>query len=143
MNERKDTPEKRGTVLLIPRRSALLAGHDNVVHVLVRVQAPEAPPEPARPTPQQAVAIVIDRSVESLRRLDRQFGSRLKTIHATADAIERWVLSADLVIGAVLVPGAAAPLQARSAAAITPRLTVGLGTLTSSKKRTCPEWNQS
>ncbi len=56
-----------------------------------------------------ADTVVIDRSVASLRRLDRQFGSRLKTIHATADAIERWVLSADLVIGAVLVPGAAAP----------------------------------
>ena len=37
------------------------------------------------------------------------FGSSLNTIYSTVDAIEQYVIDADLVIGAVLVPGAAAP----------------------------------
>ena len=52
---------------------------------------------------------LIDRDSAVLRRLDAQFGARLKTLHATAEAIEQAVLAADLVIGAVLIPGAAAP----------------------------------
>ncbi|MDP9195327.1 MAG: alanine dehydrogenase [Pseudomonadota bacterium] len=52
---------------------------------------------------------VFDRSPRRLYELDLQFGSHLQTIYATADAIEHEVLNADLVIGAVLVPGAAAP----------------------------------
>ncbi|MDY0014558.1 MAG: alanine dehydrogenase [Rhodocyclaceae bacterium] len=52
---------------------------------------------------------VIDRSVDALRRLVDQFGPRLKTLHASRDAIERAVLTADLVVGGVLIPGAAAP----------------------------------
>jgi alanine dehydrogenase len=57
----------------------------------------------------EAHVIVIDRVLPKLYDLDLQFGSRLHTVFATQDAIETHVLSADLVIGAVLVPGAAAP----------------------------------
>lgn len=56
-----------------------------------------------------ADTVVIDRSAEVLRALDRQHGARLKTVYSTRDAIEKQVLSADLVIGGVLIPGAAAP----------------------------------
>jgi alanine dehydrogenase len=52
---------------------------------------------------------VLDRSVEALRTLEREFGARVVTVYSSRDAIEQHVLSADLVIGAVLVPGAAAP----------------------------------
>jgi alanine dehydrogenase len=57
---------------------------------------------------------ILDRSLDTLRRLDNQFGSSqlgasLETLYASKDALEQQVLLADLVIGAVLVPGAAAP----------------------------------
>jgi alanine dehydrogenase len=52
---------------------------------------------------------VIDRSAEVLRRLSSQFGSSVRTVFSTRDAIAHAVAQADLVIGAVLVPGAAAP----------------------------------
>ncbi len=52
---------------------------------------------------------VIDRSVDVLRDLDRQFGARLRTAYATQHAVDEHVTAADLVIGAVLIPGAAAP----------------------------------
>jgi alanine dehydrogenase len=57
----------------------------------------------------EADVTVIDKSLERLRDLDGVFGSRLHTTYATADAIESHVSEADLVIGAVLVPGASAP----------------------------------
>ncbi|HYB09393.1 MAG TPA: alanine dehydrogenase [Alphaproteobacteria bacterium] len=57
----------------------------------------------------EAHVIVIDKSLRRLYELDLQFGAKLHTMFATMDAIEHHVLSADLVIGAVLVPGAAAP----------------------------------
>lgn len=53
---------------------------------------------------------VIDKSLERLYQLDMQFGSKISTIYSTADAIEKHVINADLVIGAVLVPGGAAPV---------------------------------
>ena len=56
-----------------------------------------------------AQVAVLDRSVEVLRRLWTQFGSRLTTVHSTREAIERYVRQADLVVGGVLVPGASAP----------------------------------
>ncbi|NKF50589.1 alanine dehydrogenase [Shewanella sp. WXL01] len=56
-----------------------------------------------------ADVVILDRSIDVLRRLNVQFGSSVKAIYSTADAIERHVLEADLVIGGVLVPGAAAP----------------------------------
>jgi alanine dehydrogenase len=52
---------------------------------------------------------VLDKSLTRLRELDMQFGPKLNTIYATAEALEHYVTTADLVIGAVLVPGAAAP----------------------------------
>lgn len=52
---------------------------------------------------------VLDRSLDRLQELDTQFGGRMKTIYSTADAVERYALEADLVVGAVLIPGAAAP----------------------------------
>ncbi|MFQ5974057.1 MAG: alanine dehydrogenase [Alphaproteobacteria bacterium] len=57
----------------------------------------------------EAKVTVIDKSLDRLKELDLQFGPILNTIFATVDAIERHALEADLVIGAVLVPGAAAP----------------------------------
>jgi alanine dehydrogenase len=57
----------------------------------------------------EASVTVIDKSLQRLKDLDMQFGSRLQTLFATMDTIEREVVAADLVIGAVLVPGAAAP----------------------------------
>lgn len=52
---------------------------------------------------------VLDKSLTRLRQLDFQFGSKLNTIFATQAAVEEYVKNADLVVGAVLVPGAAAP----------------------------------
>ncbi|MFO1056883.1 MAG: alanine dehydrogenase [Dongiaceae bacterium] len=57
----------------------------------------------------EAQVTVIDRSLDRLKQLDEQFGAKLHTIYSTVDAIESYVADADLVIGAVLVPGAAAP----------------------------------
>lgn len=56
-----------------------------------------------------ARATVLDVSVARLRDLDRQYGSRVQTIHSSAYAIEQAVIQADLVVGAVLIPGARAP----------------------------------
>lgn len=52
---------------------------------------------------------MLDRNLDVLRRLDLHFDSRIQTVYSTAEAIERLVIDADLVIGAVLIPGAAAP----------------------------------
>jgi len=52
---------------------------------------------------------VIDRSLARLKEIDALYGGRVRTVFSTADAIERHVIAADLVIGTVLVPGAAAP----------------------------------
>src|SRR6201991_1507844 len=57
----------------------------------------------------EAQVTVIDRSLDRLRELDETFGSKLNTIYSTVHAIEEYVHESDLVIGAVLVPGAAAP----------------------------------
>ena len=52
---------------------------------------------------------VLDRNIEVLRKLQKQFGQRLHTVCSTAAAIEQHCVIADLVIGAVLIPGASAP----------------------------------
>ncbi len=52
---------------------------------------------------------VVDRSVKRLRELSALYGNRLKTAYSTAHTIEELVRDADLVIGAVLIAGAAAP----------------------------------
>lgn len=56
-----------------------------------------------------AEVVVLDRNIDVLRHLNRQFGSRLKTLYSTAAAIEQQVVEADLVIGGVLIPGVTAP----------------------------------
>ena len=57
----------------------------------------------------EAYVTVIDRSLPRLYELDLQFGAQLHTLFSTMENIEREVAAADLVIGAVLIPGAAAP----------------------------------
>ena len=57
----------------------------------------------------EAGVTVIDKSLQRLQALDFQFGGRLNTIFATTETIEDYVAQADIVIGAVLVPGASAP----------------------------------
>ena len=57
----------------------------------------------------RADVTVVDRSVNRLRELSAIFGSALRTIYSTTATIERLVRDADLVVGAVLVAGAAAP----------------------------------
>ena len=52
---------------------------------------------------------VLDISLPRLRELDARFHPGLETVYATREAIERAVAGADLLIGAVLVPGAKAP----------------------------------
>ena len=52
---------------------------------------------------------VLDRNVDTMRALVVRFGNSIKTLYSTALTIEEEVLLADLVIGGVLVPGAAAP----------------------------------
>jgi len=52
---------------------------------------------------------ILDRSLEVLRRLSEHFEGRVQTIFSTRAAIREWVTKADLVIGAVRVPGASAP----------------------------------
>ncbi len=56
-----------------------------------------------------ATVTVIDRSAQALRRISTQFGSAARTLFSTHESITRSVENADLVIGTVLVPGAAAP----------------------------------
>ncbi|QHJ10596.1 Alanine dehydrogenase [Paraglaciecola mesophila] len=52
---------------------------------------------------------ILDRSLPRLRELDDIFDGRVKTVFSTVDAIEHYSSKADLVVGAVLIPGAAAP----------------------------------
>lgn len=57
----------------------------------------------------EARVTVLDKSLKRLQELDFQFGSRISTIFATRAAIAEELKQADLVIGAVLVPGRSAP----------------------------------
>ncbi|WP_436789452.1 alanine dehydrogenase [Yinghuangia sp. YIM S10712] len=57
----------------------------------------------------QAEVLLLDRNIETLRQADRIYQGHLQTVTSNAYEIERAVLDADLVIGAVLVPGARAP----------------------------------
>ncbi|HDI3205787.1 TPA: alanine dehydrogenase [Vibrio cholerae] len=57
----------------------------------------------------RADVTILDRNINTLRKLDEEFQGRANVVYSTADAIEKYVLEADLVIGAVLIPGAAAP----------------------------------
>ncbi|NNE04531.1 MAG: alanine dehydrogenase [Xanthomonadales bacterium] len=53
--------------------------------------------------------VILDRSPDVLRFLDATFESRIEEVFSTAGAIDRHIRNADLVIGGVLIPGAAAP----------------------------------
>jgi alanine dehydrogenase len=57
----------------------------------------------------EANVTVLDRSLPRLKELDLQFGSRINTIYSSREMLEEYVTNADVVIGAVLIPGAAAP----------------------------------
>lgn len=52
---------------------------------------------------------ILDNSPSRLRELDKDFGPRLTTIYSTKETVEEYAVHSDLVIGAVLIPGAAAP----------------------------------
>lgn len=52
---------------------------------------------------------ILDTSLSRLRELASIFGPKVSTIYATGQAVEDAVFGADLVVGAVLIPGAAAP----------------------------------
>jgi alanine dehydrogenase len=52
---------------------------------------------------------ILDRSISRLRELDTKYEGRARCVYSTNTAIEHYALEADLVIGAVLIPGAAAP----------------------------------
>jgi alanine dehydrogenase len=56
-----------------------------------------------------AEVTILDRSLPRLRQLDEMFEGRVRTRFSTIEAVEEEVFAADVVIGAVLVPGASAP----------------------------------
>ncbi len=56
-----------------------------------------------------AKVTIVDRSLARLTQIDELYGDRLSTLYSTFDTIEKQLASADLVIGAVLIPGAASP----------------------------------
>ncbi len=57
----------------------------------------------------EANVTVLDRSLRRINELDMIFGSRMNTIFSNRDTLDHYVTDADLVVGAVLIPGAAAP----------------------------------
>jgi len=56
-----------------------------------------------------AEVTILDRSLPRLRELDDIFAGRVQTVYSPVDAIDKYSREADLVVGAVLIPGAAAP----------------------------------
>jgi len=56
-----------------------------------------------------AKVTVLDKNVDRLRQLDLVFGNRISTLYSNVQSVEESVLGADLLIGGVLIPGAAAP----------------------------------
>ena len=56
-----------------------------------------------------ARVVMLDRSLDVLRFLDATFDTRVETVFSNTDAIEKHLVNADLVVGGVLIPGAAAP----------------------------------
>lgn len=57
----------------------------------------------------EARVTILDRSSDRLRVLDDYFAGRAEVIYSTTDTIEQLITDADIVIGAVLIPGASAP----------------------------------
>lgn len=56
-----------------------------------------------------ASVTILDRSLSRLKHIDEAFDGRIKTLYSTSESIEQQIQIADLIIGAVLIPGAAAP----------------------------------
>ncbi len=56
-----------------------------------------------------ARVVVVDKSVDVLRMIDRHFSNRVQTLYSTRDAIEQYARVSDLIVGSVLIPGASAP----------------------------------
>jgi len=56
-----------------------------------------------------AEVVVLDRSLQVLRGIDQEFGSKVKTVYSSSESLQRFVTDADMVVGGVLIPGAAAP----------------------------------
>ena len=56
-----------------------------------------------------AEVTILDRSLPRLREIDDLFEGRVRTLYSTSEALDNEVAAADVVIGAVLVPGASAP----------------------------------
>jgi alanine dehydrogenase len=56
-----------------------------------------------------AEVTILDRSLSRLRELDEMFQGRVRTLYSISDTLDREIAAADVVIGAVLVPGASAP----------------------------------
>ena len=56
---------------------------------------------------------ILDRSLPRLKYIDELYGDSLNTIYSTEEAIDQYLTRSDLVIGAVLIPGAAAPKLVR------------------------------
>jgi alanine dehydrogenase len=57
----------------------------------------------------QAEVLLLDRNIERLRQMDRIYQGHVQTVASNSYEVERACLDADMVIGAVLVPGAKAP----------------------------------
>ena len=57
----------------------------------------------------QAEVLLLDRNIERLRQMDRIYQGHVQTVASNAFEVERAIMDADMVIGAVLVPGAKAP----------------------------------
>ncbi|WP_028864742.1 alanine dehydrogenase [Psychromonas aquimarina] len=56
-----------------------------------------------------ADVVILDKNINTLRRIDEQFCGRINTVYSSGESLKKYVVNADLVIGAVLIPGAAAP----------------------------------
>ncbi len=52
---------------------------------------------------------ILDRSLTRLKQLDETYGGRIKTLYSTRESLEQQLAQSDLVVGAVLIPGASAP----------------------------------
>ena len=58
----------------------------------------------------EAEVLLLDRDLDKLREVDAIHRGRIMTLYSSRDSVERAVTEADVVIGAVLVPGARAPV---------------------------------
>lgn len=57
----------------------------------------------------EARVTVLEKSLDRIRQLEDLFGVRANIVYSTQDSVEQYVSQADMVVGAVLVPGALAP----------------------------------